>query len=94
MATELRFSKQIQKIALPDKDISIQDGELSKVSGWGTTKNPNESREKLRACSVPITNQKYCFKAYIGLGIKITDRMICAGYKEGGKDACNVRFIF
>lgn len=41
--------------------------------------------DRLRAAVVPIANQDYCNKQYKG---KITPRMICAGYEEGGKDSC------
>lgn len=36
---------------------------------------------------VPIVNQKKCARAYQNVGT-ITDRMICAGYDKGGRDAC------
>lgn len=36
---------------------------------------------------MPIVNQEICAKAYKNFGT-ITDRMICAGYDKGGKDAC------
>lgn len=51
----------------------------------GYTQNSNESRERLRAAIVPIANQDYCNQQYGGM---ITPRMICAGFKEGGKDSC------
>ncbi|XP_031623267.1 trypsin-4-like [Contarinia nasturtii] len=80
LATKLSFSVKIQPIALPDADISIKDGEISLVSGWGATQNSTESNKMLRAVYVPIINQQTCNKAYNG---KITDRMICAGYEQG-----------
>lgn len=36
---------------------------------------------------MPVVNQEACGKAYEDFG-GITDRMICAGHTEGGKDAC------
>ena len=42
----------------------------------------------LRAAYVPIANQEYCNDQYITLGRPITDRMICAGFEQGGKDSC------
>lgn len=41
----------------------------------------------MRAAVVPIYNQEKCAKAYKNIGT-ITDRMICAGFDKGGKDAC------
>lgn len=34
---------------------------------------------------VPVANQSYCNQRYGGM---ITPRMICAGFKKGGKDSC------
>lgn len=50
-------------------------------------KNPGDSRYHLRAAEVPVVNQEACGQAYESFG-GITDRMICAGHTEGGKDAC------
>lgn len=41
----------------------------------------------MRAALVPIVNQEKCATAYKNLA-PITDRMICAGFDKGGKDAC------
>lgn len=51
----------------------------------GATQNASESNEKLRAVTVPIVSQSYCRKQY---GRVLTPRMICAGYRQGGKDSC------
>ncbi|XP_033976407.1 anionic trypsin-2-like [Trematomus bernacchii] len=39
----------------------------------------------LQCVEVPILSHKDCDGSYPGL---ITDRMVCVGYLEGGKDAC------
>lgn len=48
---------------------------------------------KLQKVEVPILNNTICAKwyseAYNGY-VQIHDYQICAGYKEGGKDACKV----
>lgn len=41
----------------------------------------------LQCVEVPILSDKDCENSYPG---KITERMVCAGYLEGGKDACQV----
>lgn len=40
---------------------------------------------KLQSVGVKIFPPNYCRQAY---GSIITERMICAGHREGGKDAC------
>lgn len=51
---------------------------------------------KLQKVEVPILNNTICAKwyseAYNGY-VQIHDYQICAGYKEGGKDACKVCVI-
>uniref|UniRef100_A0A182QTY3 trypsin n=1 Tax=Anopheles farauti TaxID=69004 RepID=A0A182QTY3_9DIPT len=87
LETELTFNDKVQPIALPKQDESIEDGTLTTVSGWGNTQSAAESNAVLRAANVPTVNQKECSKAYSSFG-GVTDRMLCAGYKQGGKDAC------
>lgn len=50
--------------------------------------NETDRTEILRAVKMPIANQEYCRKRYEPHSRKITDRMICAGYKKGGKSPC------
>lgn len=41
----------------------------------------------LQCVEVPILSDRDCENSYPGM---ITERMVCAGYLEGGKDACQV----
>lgn len=41
----------------------------------------------LQCVEVPVLSDKECENSYSG---KITERMVCAGYLEGGKDSCQV----
>jgi trypsin len=87
LAEELEFDTVKQKVKLPEQDEPVKDGTLCEVTGWGVTQNPQESTEVLRVAYVPAVNQKECASSYSLFG-GVTDRMLCAGYKEGGKDAC------
>lgn len=40
---------------------------------------------------VPVLNRELCNEWLVQLNV--TEGMICAGYQEGGKDACQVRNI-
>lgn len=42
---------------------------------------------RLQCLDVPVVDDEACEKAYPGM---ISRRMMCAGYMDGGKDACNV----
>jgi secreted trypsin-like serine protease len=74
-------------IKLPKTNEPIADGTLTLVSGWGkTTSNSNSNRlsDVLMGVVLPIVNSNKCKGVYSDL----TDKMICAGYDEGGKDSC------
>lgn len=74
-------------VNLPVSGDGIKDGQMLKVTGWGSTQNNNESNKQLRAVFVPKVNQRTCSRAYSIFG-GVTERMICAGFDKGGKDAC------
>ncbi|XP_055596184.1 trypsin 5G1-like [Uranotaenia lowii] len=87
LAEEIKFTESYKAIELPEQDEPVEDGSMCLVSGWGNTQNWSDNRRILRAANVPSVNQKECDQAYSVYG-GITDRMICAGYEKGGKDAC------
>lgn len=45
--------------------------------------------DTLRAVDVPIMTDEKCREAYEDM---IDESMICAGYAEGGKDSCQVKY--
>jgi trypsin len=59
---------------------------LATVAGWGTTAENGYSLPAiLQKVDVPLVSNDVCNADYKGV---ITDRMICAGLTEGGKDSC------
>ena len=61
-------------------------GESVTTAGWGVTREGSFTLPNiLRKVSVPAVSQSACNKAYKN---KITDRMVCAGLEQGGKDSC------
>lgn len=83
----IKLGKNAMVVGLPAPDESVLDGTLSLVSGWGNTQSTSESQAILRAAYVPTYNQNDCNSAYSMYG-GVTDRMICAGFQAGGRDAC------
>jgi hypothetical protein len=75
-------------ITLPSATDIISDGASVLVSGWGWTRNVNETNLRLRGVIIPVINQAKCNQIYAFDG-GITKQMVCAG--SLGKDSCNVR---
>lgn len=65
----------------------VPPGEMLRVSGWGLSFDITADPFALRAVSVPKVDQDECKKLLAG-SYTVTDQMICAGYEEGGRDAC------
>ncbi|CAL8240455.1 unnamed protein product [Gadus morhua 'NCC'] len=63
-------------------------GMLCSVSGWGNMAMGEEVNlpTRLQCLDVPIVETVDCEAAYPGM---ISPRMVCAGYMDGGRDACN-----
>lgn len=81
-----KFDDNIQPIELVKPDDIIDVGSYATVLGWGVTNlESNELAEYLMMAHVPIVEQNICNRY---MGGQITERMLCAGYSEGGVDAC------
>jgi hypothetical protein len=61
-------------------------GAMTRVMGWGATAWQGSGSDILLQVDVPIVSQQACIDSYGASDI--TDRMICAGLAEGGKDSC------
>jgi V8-like Glu-specific endopeptidase len=67
-------------------------GRMSTVIGWGSTmaqpngaNRPPQYPDALHEVDVPIMTDTECRQAYYS---EITGSMMCAGFKQGGKDSC------
>lgn len=88
---QLDGKSKYKPVDINSAEISIpQSGKniMSTVAGWGVlTEESYSIAQKLMKVDVPLVNAKTCGDAYKGFN-EVTDRMICAGYKEGQKDSC------
>jgi secreted trypsin-like serine protease len=82
----------INPILLPGSSydaFTIAAGTQATVLGWGLTQETTDDEVILRKVELPITEQAVCSQSMAKNLINIEDSMICAGYPEGGKDACS-----
>ncbi|CAG9864949.1 unnamed protein product [Phyllotreta striolata] len=66
-------------------------GEAGVAAGWGALSPGSRLRpQTLQAVKVPVIDNKQCERWHRSKGISVTiyDEMMCAGYKNGGRDSC------
>lgn len=87
--TPVTFGSTISPIELLSAEQEpnlAQDGVLGSVTGWGLARE-NAQPDQLQVADVAMISPEACRSSgYPASGI--TDRMICAGFVEGGIDAC------
>ena len=60
-------------------------------TGWGTTQYSGTASDVLLEVFLPMMSLAECKKTYSSSPSHVvTDSHLCAGYKEGGKDSCQV----
>lgn len=88
----IRFGPKIQPACLPDTQFEDYTSKLTLIAGWGRLGEKENTSKGLRSVIVPIWSQEKCSET--GYGKKrLTDNMMCAGYPEGMKDACQVSIM-
>ncbi|EFB25442.1 hypothetical protein PANDA_012582, partial [Ailuropoda melanoleuca] len=86
LKTPLNYTEFQKPICLPSKADTNTVYTNCWVTGWGFTKEKGEIQNTLQKANIPLVPNEECQKAY--RDYEVTKQMICAGYKEGGKDAC------
>ena len=91
---EVEWNDRIQPACLPNPDKDSFSGHLATVAGWGWTnekKNGGQRPDVLQKVDVPILANDECQRWYNEEKQTrlIVDGSMCAGFEEGGKDACD-----
>ncbi|MEZ4732234.1 MAG: serine protease [Caldilineaceae bacterium] len=79
----------VAPVNLADQDSQAVDWHSRKgmIVGWGMTE-AGVGATLLQRAQVPLTAPETCRDFYAGYDITIDAQMLCAGYEQGGVDAC------
>uniref|UniRef100_W8AF38 Serine proteinase stubble n=1 Tax=Ceratitis capitata TaxID=7213 RepID=W8AF38_CERCA len=86
----VHFMPHIAPICLPDKNEDFL-GKFGWAAGWGALNPGSRLRPKtLQAVDVPVIENRICERWHRqnGINVVIYPEMMCAGYRNGGKDSC------
>ncbi|NXJ65142.1 GRAA protein, partial [Rostratula benghalensis] len=85
-----KLNKAVKIIDLPTSDDDPTPGTTCTVAGWGKTQNNRRKvSDTLREVNVTVIKRQVCNdNEHYRKNPVITDNMICAGDKKGGKDSC------
>lgn len=86
-----KLNKAVKLISLPTSDDDPKPGTICTAAGWGTiANNPYKLPTALMEVNITVIKREICNNKYHYNGKPvITENMICAGAKNGGKDSCN-----
>lgn len=65
-----------------------KSGAIATVLGWGRTSTKHRVNH-LRKANVPLVDAVTCTSTYTQQGYTMTPNMLCAGFQQGGTDACS-----
>ncbi|MGX6449905.1 serine protease, partial [Patulibacter sp. S7RM1-6] len=73
----------------------LRAGSPVTVTGWGNRAaqpevgtGRSDYPQELQTATVPVADARDCARHYARIGVRITDRVLCAGLPAGGIDAC------
>ncbi|KAL0132163.1 hypothetical protein PUN28_000143 [Cardiocondyla obscurior] len=89
---EVPFTALVHPICLPVDDFMRNrnlDNTYPFIAGWGSVYFHGPSSARLLQTQLPVQPQETCKHAFRNFpSTVIDDRVLCAGYARGGKDAC------
>lgn len=85
----VEFNEKISPLCIPDEDVCFKEGVPCVATGWGLMDfyDITSVSSTLQEVAVRVISNEKC-KTYPDYSDKLQDSMICAGYKDGGRDAC------
>jgi secreted trypsin-like serine protease len=80
----------VARLLAPDEGRLIYPGATFTVAGWGALKEKGKSFPFMTEVKVPIVSNEVCAddKHYGSINKEVYPTNLCAGFDEGGRDAC------
>ncbi|XP_075984691.1 venom serine protease Bi-VSP-like [Anticarsia gemmatalis] len=89
---DVQFTDLIRPICIPkDSEMRARSFEDYNplIAGWGQTEFRGPSATHLQVLQLPVVSNDFCKQAYSAYKAQqIDQRVLCAGFKKGGKDSC------
>lgn len=73
---------------LPKSGSDFPPGTMCYLAGWGDLESGGDDPDHMMHVQVPIVSNAKCTANGSYHESLVTSKMLCAGYKEGGKDTC------
>nr|XP_033814737.1 plasma kallikrein-like [Geotrypetes seraphini] len=86
LETPIPYTVVQKPICLPSKTFRNNIYSACTITGWGYTNERGTVENVLQEAKVPLLSNEECQTYY--RNYRITDLMLCAGYEQGGIDAC------
>ncbi|XP_066247331.1 atrial natriuretic peptide-converting enzyme-like isoform X1 [Euwallacea similis] len=90
LSSRVTFHDHLLPVCLPKPNSELEPGTKCTVIGWGKKDETgtSEYEPEINEVEVPVVDRDVCNDWLENDQLNVTGGMICAGYKEGGKDAC------
>lgn len=92
LARPVRLNDNVNVICLPSPEDRFPPGTVCVTAGWGHVVEDGEVASVVNHVLLPIIRRHTCNSLYRKLSpeidVTISSDMLCAGYRTGGKDAC------
>lgn len=88
----VNFDEFLRPVCLPPRQLELPPKTKCTVVGWGRDSHDEigDYSNVIHEVTVPIIHHSDCSKWYSMQDVPIGNTMLCAGYEEGEKDACQV----
>lgn len=91
----VEFNQYLRPICLPKANLKLEP-QTCVIVGFGKPRFSSEANylQVAHFVNVPIVRHSTCSDWYAEQGVNLTEGMLCAGYAEGKRDACQVSSQF